>query len=96
MVRIKNKDYCKSSLISDLAKNKNIPTQLATLIVDTFFKSIKASLAKKKKVHIRGFGSFEIRNYKAYKGKNPQNNKTIHVKAKKVPFFKPGNIKQEL
>ena len=41
-------------------------------------------------VEIRGFGSFSIRSYKSYTGRVPKTGKTIHVKAKKLPYFKVG------
>ena len=35
-------------------------------------------------------GSFTVREYKAYSGRNPKNGKKITVKPKKLPFFKVG------
>ena len=42
------------------------------------------------RVEIRGFGSFKIKYYKGYKGRNPKTGETIEVKPKKLPFFKVG------
>ncbi len=86
----------KSEIISELATKKKIPIRLATLVFETFFDEIVKSLKKEQQIQIRGFGSFELRSYKSYKGKNPKNNKPIKVKSKKIPFFKAGNIKDEL
>ena len=86
----------KSEIISELAKNKNIPIHLATMVFETFFDEIVTSLKKERQIQIRGFGSFELRSYKPYTGKNPKNNQPIQVKSKKIPFFKAGNIKNEL
>jgi integration host factor subunit beta len=42
------------------------------------------------RIEIRGFGSFNVRKYKAYKGRNPRTGKAVNVKPKKSPFFKVG------
>jgi nucleoid DNA-binding protein len=42
------------------------------------------------RIEIRGFGSFTVRKYKAYKGRNPRNGEHVDVKPKKAPFFKVG------
>ncbi|MFH1638785.1 MAG: HU family DNA-binding protein [Chloroflexota bacterium] len=41
-------------------------------------------------MEIRGFGSFAVRQYGAYTGRNPQTGKEIKIKAKKVPKFVAG------
>ncbi len=86
----------KSEIISELAKRKKISIKLATMVFETFFDTIIGSLKKDQQVQVRGFGSFELRSYKPYIGKNPKNNQSVQVKAKKIPFFKVGNIKDEL
>ena len=45
---------------------------------------------------IRGFGSFEVRQYGAYKGRNPKTGKIVDVPPKKLPFFKVGKELREL
>ncbi|MGI9548515.1 MAG: HU family DNA-binding protein [Bdellovibrionales bacterium] len=86
----------KSEIISELAKNKNISISLATLVFETFFDGITNALKKEQQIQIRGFGSFKLKKYQAYMGKNPKNNETIKVKSKKIPFFKVGNVKYDL
>lgn len=95
-MRDSKKAINKSDIIKDLAKKHKISIQVAKIAVETFFDEIIKALQKKNHVQIRGFGSFELRSYKGYKGKNPQNNTAVQVKAKKIPFFKPGTIKHEL
>ena len=86
----------KSEIISELAKNKNISISLATLVFETFFDGITNALKKEQQIQIRGFGSFKLKKYKSYMGKNPKNNESIKVKSKKIPFFKVGNVKYDL
>jgi integration host factor subunit beta len=54
------------------------------------FKGFINEFKKGGRIEIRGFGSFSIRKYKAYKGRNPKTGKTVEVKPKKMPFFKVG------
>jgi integration host factor subunit beta len=47
------------------------------------------------RVEIRGFGSFKIKSYGAYEGRNPKTGEIIKVKPKKLPFFKVGKELKE-
>ena len=48
------------------------------------------ALCRGESIEIRGFGSFAIKRYDAYEGRNPKTGKLIEVKPKKLPFFKVG------
>jgi integration host factor subunit beta len=80
----------KSDLIVALADKKNLTGKQATEIVDLVFDGFTDTLKKGGRIEIRGFGSFTVRKYKAYKGRNPRNGKHVDVKPKKMPFFKVG------
>lgn len=85
----------KSELIKTLAEKNDIHPDEATLIVNTFFDSIKESLVAEERVEIRGFGSFKLKNYRQYTGRNPKTGETVQVKAKRLPFFRPGKELKE-
>lgn len=91
-VKFKNKP----ELILELGKNQDLSLKEATLCVDQIQKEMIQALLKGKRIEIRGFGSFCIRHYKGYKGRNPQNQKKITVRPKKRPYFKSGIFKEEL
>jgi len=59
-------------------------------IVDLMFKGFVNELKNGGRIEIRGFGSFTVRKYKSYKGRNPKTGKTVDVKPKRSPFFKVG------
>ena len=80
----------KIDLITALVKKNNLPAKDAREIVDLVFKGFTNELKKSGRIEIRGFGSFTVRKYKAYKGRNPKTGKTVAVKPKKLPFFKVG------
>ena len=46
---------------------------------------------------IRGLGSFAVRSYDGYKGRNPRRGELVDVPPKKLPFFKVGKaLKQTI
>jgi integration host factor subunit beta len=47
-------------------------------------------LAAGGRVELRGFGAFSTRGRDARVGRNPRTGETVSVKAKRVPYFKPG------
>ena len=58
--------------------------------VNAVFASIQEALAKGEKAQFIGFGTFEVKQRKARKGRNPQSGKVINIPAAKVPVFKAG------
>jgi len=80
----------KSDLISELARKKNLSHKTAEEIVNLMFDNMGDALASDDRIEIRGFGSFTVKEYGAYTGRNPRTGKLIDVQAKKSPFFKVG------
>ena len=85
----------KSELIKRVANHAEIPKIIAEIVVNTIFNSMKESLAKGDHIEIRGFGSFNVRKYKAYKGRNPKTGDLVKVKSKKLPAFRAGKELKE-
>ena len=85
----------KSQLIEALAKTENLTIKAAEDVVNTFFKEMEKSLIRGDRIEIRGLGSFKIKQYNSYNGRNPKTGKIIEVKGKKLPFFKVGRELKE-
>src|SRR6478672_11650470 len=85
----------KSDLIELVANKLHLPKGKAELIVNCIFDSMEESLKKGERIEIRGFGSFEIRHYKAYEGRNPRTGDPVGVHPKRLPFFKVGKELKE-
>jgi integration host factor subunit beta len=85
----------KSDLIDVLCEAQKMPKGRAELLVNVIFDTMEASLRKGERIEIRGFGSFEIREYRAYEGRNPRTGSTVAVKPKRLPFFKVGKELKE-
>src|SRR3954467_8861477 len=85
----------KSDLIDHLCEAEKMPKGRAELLVNVIFDSMEAALRQGERIEIRCFGSFEIRNYRAYEGRNPRTGSTVNVKPKRLPFFKVGKELKE-
>ena len=80
----------KSEFIEKLAKETNLPVETASSVVKTILDAVTNTLVAGDNVEIRGFGSFTVRNYAPYEGRNPKTGEPTQVKAKKLPYFKVG------
>ena len=80
----------RSDLVEALIKETNLNSIDAKKVVNIFFGSIKDALAQDQRVEIRGFGSFTVKRYKGYTGRNPKTGRRTEVPDKKLPFFKVG------
>ena len=86
----------KSDLSLKLSEKVNIPAYVAKVTVDAIFNAMMESLKKGDRIEIRGFGSFVVRHYGAYTGRNPKTGKMVDVPPKKLPYFKVGKELREM
>ena len=80
----------RSDLINQLKDKALLSRKNAEIVVEKFFGTITDTLARGDRVEIRGFGSFTVKEYKPYTGRNPKTGTKIKVPPKKLPFFKVG------
>lgn len=85
----------KSELVEALSIKKNLTYKKSEQIVNLVFDSMAQALINDDRIEIRGFGSFMVKDYKAYMGRNPKTGEVIEVKPKKLPFFKVGKELRE-
>jgi integration host factor, beta subunit len=86
----------KSELIQRLAeKNPHLYLRDVEKIVDTIFDEITDALAQGDRVELRGFGAFSVKHREARQGRNPRTGESVHVEAKRLPFFKTGKALRE-
>jgi len=85
----------KSELIEALAAKKGVTYKKAEEIINTIFEAMTNALLTGNRIEIRGFGSFVVKEYQAYTGRNPKTGDSISVKSKKRPFFKVGKELKE-
>jgi integration host factor subunit beta len=85
----------KSDLILDLAKESDLPLRKSEEIVNLVFDTMSGALVDGDRIEIRGFGSFMVKTYEGYTGRNPKTGDQISVNEKRLPFFKTGKELRE-
>src|SRR4051812_18152272 len=85
----------KSEFIELISNKIKLPKGKAEQIVNTIFDSMVDALKQGEGIEIRGFGSFTVREYKSYEGRNPRTGSPVHVAPKRLPFFKVGKELRE-
>jgi integration host factor subunit beta len=86
----------KSELIDAIAGRGELTKARAELVVNTVFDAMIEALERGEGIEIRRFGSFTMRPYKPYSGRNPRTGQAVSVPAKRLPFFKVGKDLKEL
>jgi len=86
----------KAELVEEVAKNSQLTKKDAEVIVQTVLDSIIDSLKEGRKVELRGFGSFRLRQRSGRTGRNPKTGEKVKVPAKRIPYFKPGKELKDL
>ena len=82
----------KSELVERLLKKGARDRGEAVRVVETIFECLGIALRQGERIEIRGLGSFCVRSYKGYQGRNPKTGETIVVKSKRLPYFKPSKM----
>jgi integration host factor subunit beta len=85
----------KADLIDLVAERTKLPRGRAELLVGQMFDCMVEALRRGEGIEIRGFGSFSIRAYREYQGRNPRTGEAVHVKPKRLAFFKVGKELRE-
>ena len=80
----------KKELVAQVAGKTGITKKNIANVIGAFTETIAESLSKGEKVTLAGFGTFQIMQRKARRGRNPQTGDEIQIPAKKVPKFVPG------
>ena len=85
----------KSQLVEAVAKEEAVALKKAEEVVSTIFSEMQTALINDERVEIRGLGSFKVKQYGGYQGRNPKTGEIIEVAPKKLPFFKVGKDLKE-
>ncbi|MBI2500478.1 MAG: integration host factor subunit beta [Deltaproteobacteria bacterium] len=85
----------KSNLIELVSVQGKMPKKKAEDVVNLIFDSMVEAMKQGHRVEIRGLGSFMVKEYGSYTGRNPRTGESIQVKPKKLPFFKVGKELRE-
>jgi integration host factor subunit beta len=80
----------RSGLAERVAQKGKTSASQAELVVETIFDCMKSAFQRGERVEVRGLGTFQVRRYKEYKGRNPKTGEPIIVQSKRLPVFKVG------
>lgn len=80
----------KSDVIDGVAEKTGLTKKDAGAAVEAFLDVVTDTLIKGERVQLIGFGSFEVRDRAARKGRNPQTGEELEIPATKVPAFRAG------
>ncbi len=85
----------KAELIDTMSKETNLTKKDVESVLNSFVNVVSNQLAKKDKVQLISFGTFETRKRAARTGRNPQTGKELKIPASTVPAFKAGKALKE-
>lgn len=85
----------KSQLIEIVVEKSRMTKKKAEDVVNAIFDSMVEAMRRRERIEIRGLGSFMVKEYGAYVGRNPRTGESIQVKPKILPFFKVGKELRE-
>ena len=80
----------KADIVNRVAESCDIPRIKAAEAVDTILDGIKDALTAGKRIELRGFGVFQVRNRKRGVGRTPKTGVEVAISPGKTVRFKPG------
>ncbi len=75
----------KRELVNEVSKGTGLTKKKVGSSIDATTEIIKNTLSKDGRVTLVGFGTFQVMQRKARRGRNPQTGEEIQIQAKKVP-----------
>lgn len=85
----------KSDLVAAMAEKSGLSKKNCEAALDVFVESIEDALKCGDKVHLAGFGTFEVKERAARVGRNPRTKEPVKIPAAKHPAFRPGKALKE-
>ncbi len=85
----------KADLVEKLANQVGLTKRASGETIGAIIDTITDALARRERVTLVGFGTFQAVARKARRGRNPQTGETIQIPAKKVPKFTPARVLRE-
>ena len=86
----------KADLVNAVAERSDVSRAKAAQAVDTILQAMKTALGEGKRIELRGFGVFQIRDRKRGVGRNPKTGVEVEIAPGKTVRFKPGKGLRDL
>ena len=85
----------KNELVAAMAEKSSLSRKKCEAALYAFVSAIGEALKRGDKVHLVGFGTFEVKERAARIGRNPKTKEPVNIPASKQPTFRPGNALKE-
>lgn len=82
----------KAEFMGIIAEKSGVTKKDSEKVWNAAVSVITDSLQKGEKVHLVGFGTFEVKNRAARMGRNPRTREEVLIPASKVPVFKVSKV----
>lgn len=82
----------KAELIAKIAADSGLSKKDSEKALSAATNAITEALQAGDKVHLVGFGSFEVKERAARMGRNPKTKEAIEIPASRTPQFKAGKV----
>ncbi len=86
----------KADIVNRVARNSELPRAQAARAVDTILDTMKDALGDGKRIELRGFGVFQVRDRKRGVGRNPKTGVEVAIAPGRTVRFKPGKELKDL
>lgn len=80
----------KADLVAAVAEKTEMTKKDTEKVIGAMLSAVTEALVNGDKVQLVGFGTFEVRERAARRGRNPQTKAEIDIPASKAPVFKAG------
>lgn len=85
----------KRDIVVNVASRLGVTQGIAKEIFEESLSEITGALSKGKRIEIRNFGVFYIKNRKGRMGRNPRSGEEVPIPSRKVAVFKPGKLMKQ-
>jgi len=85
----------KSELVAKIAQKTGLSKKDSEKALNACVESVTEALVAGDRVHMFGFGVFEVKERKAHVGRNPRTKETIEIPASKNLQFKASRVLKE-
>jgi nucleoid DNA-binding protein len=92
---VTKKNNTKKDIVRSIAEQIDLPQLRTKELVQKTFDALIETLVRDRRIELRNFGVFQIKERKARMARNPRTGAKVPVQAKHVVTFKPGKEMEE-
>ena len=92
---LRRRRLLRNEFVGSIAQKADISQDDAKKVIKAFAETVTEALAQGDNLALIGFGTFEVRDRAARKGRNPRTGEEVQIPASKLPAFRPGKSLKE-